>query len=176
MRFLLIALFIGGVIAALSGAKRTPDAAASTEAVPASGGSTGPRVAGASEGSSSSVRVGETVLQREPNGHFYADADVNYGRVRFLIDTGASTIALTQDDARRANVSFDPGRFEPVGSGASGPVYGQVVAIDSVAIDGKRATGLTGVVLRDADTSLLGQSFLRHMQSVQIEGDRMVLR
>jgi aspartyl protease family protein len=175
MRFLLIMLFIGGVVTALSGTGRAPQPSASMETTPDEGAS-GPRVAEASGSSPSTSRAGETVLQREANGHFYADAQVNYGRVRFLIDTGASTIALTQDDARRANVSFDTSRFEPVGSGASGPVYGQVVMINSIEIEGKRATGLPGVVLRDADTSLLGQSFLRRMQSVAIEGDRMVLR
>lgn len=119
---------------------------------------------------------GDTTLMREGDGHFYAQAEVNYGSVRFMIDTGASTVALTQDDARRANINFDPGSFQVVGSGASGPVYGQVVSIGSITLDGKRASGLTGIVMRDADRSLLGQTFLATLESVKIEGDRMVLR
>lgn len=119
---------------------------------------------------------GETVLLRDTSGHFYADADVNYGRVRFLVDTGASTIALTEADARSVGIQIDPTQYRVVGQGASGEVYGQPITIDSIALDGKRVTGLSGVVLRDGDVSLLGQSFLSRVGSVSIEADRMTLR
>lgn len=119
---------------------------------------------------------GETVLLRDSTGHFYADADVNYGRVRFMVDTGASTIALSEADARGVGIMVDPSHWTVVGQGASGAVYGQPITIDSIAIDGKRATGLSGVVLRDSGVSLLGQSFLGRLESVKIEGDRMVLK
>lgn len=120
--------------------------------------------------------AGETVLLRQPDGHFYANAEVNYGQVRFMVDTGATPVALSQADAMRANVAFDPGRFEVVGSGASGPVYGQAVTIHAITLDGKRAQGVPGVVLRDVPVSLLGQSYLRQLRGVAIEGDRMTLR
>lgn len=119
---------------------------------------------------------GETVLLRDASGHFFADADVNYGRVRFLVDTGASTIALTEADARAVGIMVDPTQYRVVGRGASGDAWGQTIMIDSIAIDGKRATGLSGVVLRDGDVSLLGQSFLSRIGSVSIEADRMTLR
>ena len=43
----------------------------------------------------------ETLLEREANGHFYVHAKVNGELVRFLIDTGASGVSLTEKDARR---------------------------------------------------------------------------
>lgn len=118
---------------------------------------------------------GETVLERSPAGHFYAVAEVNGEPVRFLVDTGASTIALTQDDARRARLPFDPSRFEPVARGASGLVRGQQVTVNRIVLDGKRATGLSAIVMEGGETSLLGQNYLRKLD-VRIKDDTMTLR
>ncbi len=119
----------------------------------------------------------ETVLERESDGHFYAYVEVNGQTVRFLIDTGASTVALTKDDAQRVGIPFSPSEFRVVGRGASGPAMGQLVTIGRVAIDGKQAYDVQGVVLDDGlDISLLGQSFLSKIPNVTIQGDRMTLR
>jgi len=118
----------------------------------------------------------ETVLERRPNGHFVAVANVNDQSVHFIVDTGADIVALTQEDARRAHVSFDPTRFEVVGRGAAGDVRGQDVRIASIVLDGKRAEDVRAVVLEGADISLLGQSYLRRLSEVHIQKDKMVLR
>lgn len=118
----------------------------------------------------------DTVLDRSPGGHFLAVADVNGEPTRFVVDTGADTVALTMDDARRAHVAFDPQQFEVIGRGASGDVRGQAVRIDRIVLDGKRATDVSGVVLEGGDMSLLGHSYLRKITDVQIKGDKMTLR
>ena len=117
----------------------------------------------------------ETVLERRPDGHFYATAEVNGQPVRFLVDTGASTIALTEADAKRARIPFDPGRYVPVGRGATSVVTGQDITVNSIVIDGKRGERLRGVVMEGAEQSLLGQNYLRRL-SVVINGDTMTLR
>ena len=117
----------------------------------------------------------ETVLDRTPNGHFLAVADVNDEPVRFVVDTGADTVALTLDDARRAHVDFDPAQFDIVGRGAGGAVRGQQVRIASIVLDGKRASDVRAVVLESADISLLGHSYLRKIHDVRITGDQMRL-
>jgi len=114
-----------------------------------------------------------TVIDRAPSGHFLTVANVNDEPIRFVVDTGADTVALTQDDARRAHIAFDPAQFEVIGRGASGPVRGQAVRIAGIDLDGKRASDISGVVLAESDVSLLGQSYLRHMSTVSISGDRM---
>jgi aspartyl protease family protein len=63
-----------------------------------------------------------------------------------------------------------------VGSGASGPVRGQQVMIDSVSLDGKEVRTLRGAVLEGLDVSLLGQAYLSRITSVTISGEEMVLR
>lgn len=117
----------------------------------------------------------DTVLDRSGGGHFLAVADVNGEPIRFVVDTGADMVALTEEDARRAHVDFDPYQFQIVGQGAGGPVRGQEVRIGKIVLDGKRATDVYGVVLEGADMSLLGHSYLRHISNVQIKGDKMIL-
>jgi aspartyl protease family protein len=118
----------------------------------------------------------DTVLERSPGGHFYAVAQVNGEPIRFIVDTGASTIAFSLEDARRARIPFDPSRFEAVGKGASGVVRGEEITVDRIALDGKEATGLRGLVMEGSEMSLLGQNYLRRMNSVEIRGDTMTLR
>lgn len=118
----------------------------------------------------------ETVLERHGGGHFIAFVDVNGATVRFVVDTGATSVALTQEDARRAGIDFDPGRFQVVGRGASGDVRGEPVTIRMMALDGKQAQDVSGVVLENSELSLLGQSYLRRLAGVQISGDTMTLR
>src|SRR3954470_17304965 len=107
----------------------------------------------------------DTVLDRSGGGHFLAVADVNGEPIRFVVDTGADMVALTEEDARRAHVDFDPNQFMVVGKGAGGPVRGQEGRIGKIVLDGKRATDVYGVVLEGADMSLLGHSYLRHISN-----------
>lgn len=116
------------------------------------------------------------VLQRGENGHFFVDAQVNGMPVRFLVDTGASTVALTTADAQRVGLQFARGEFDRVGAGASGPVNGKFVMLGSVTVQGKSATNVEGVIIEGGEMSLLGQSFLRRMGRIEIAGDQMIIR
>ena len=118
----------------------------------------------------------ETLLERGGSGHFYTYAKVNGELVNFVVDTGADVVALTVDDAQRLGIPVNPASFEVIGEGASGPVRGQNVTIDSIEVDGKLVNDVDGVVLADSSMSLLGQSYLSRMGEVQMRGDYMVLR
>lgn len=120
--------------------------------------------------------AGETVLSRSGNGHFYADVTINGAPVNLMVDTGASMIALTGADARAAGLSWHEADIRPVAQGASGPVYGVNVQLDNVVLGGHEARDVHGVIVPEGlGVSLLGQSFLRTIEPVRIEGDRMVL-
>lgn len=117
-----------------------------------------------------------TNLERQADGHFYAEAQVNGMPVHFLIDTGASGVALTQADARKMGLVFAAHEFTVIGSGASGPVRGKLVMLGRVTLGGKTVENVEGAILEGADRSLLGQSFLGRLGSLEMRGDRMVLR
>ncbi|MES2903154.1 MAG: TIGR02281 family clan AA aspartic protease [Pseudomonadota bacterium] len=115
-------------------------------------------------------------LDRAPDGHFYADAQVNGTSIRFLVDTGASGVALSAEDARRAGLPYFSSEFTAVGRGASGEVRGKLVTLDRVTLGGKSVENVSGAILEGSEMSLLGQSFLGRMGSIEITGDRMVIR
>ena len=123
-----------------------------------------------------SSQDGSLSLDRSADGHFYADVRINGNPVRMLIDTGASGIALSRADAQSAGLATSIGMNDVVGEGADGVVRGEYVKLDTVELGPLNASGLDVVVLNSGQQSLLGQSFLSKYSSVQIEGDRMVLR
>lgn len=119
----------------------------------------------------------EIVIERKSDGHFYADATVNGQLIRFLIDTGATTVALTTRDAQHVGLFFSPNEFAPIGRGASGEVRGKRVTIDHIALGHVDARRVPGAIIDEGlDISLLGQSFLSRIGSVRIADNRMTLR
>jgi aspartyl protease family protein len=118
----------------------------------------------------------EVILDRGSTGHFFTDARVNdKATIHFIVDTGATNVALTMADARALGLNLDPASFEVVGEGVSGPVRGQEVTLDSIDIDGKRMENVDAVVLEGSGMSLLGQSALAKIDRVEISGDTMIL-
>lgn len=113
-------------------------------------------------------------ITRSYDGHFYVTAQVNGVPIRFMIDTGASMVALSADDADRANVPMD-GQVG-IARGAGGDVEMTQTRIDSITVGGLTARAVRGAVLDQLDHSLLGQSFLSQLESVEISGDTMTLR
>jgi aspartyl protease family protein len=131
-----------------------------------------PAPAGPAAPAAAPGEIRETVLERSEGGHFYANVEVNGQLVRFLVDTGASGVALTEKDAARIGIPVDPSEYEIVGSGASGPVHGKFVTLDEVSLDGKAVHGVSGAILQGSDMSLLGQNYLG-LFSVEMRGDTM---
>ena len=126
--------------------------------------------------SSAPSSTDEIKLTREDNGHFYADVEINGSPIRVLVDTGASGIALSRSDARRAGLAVSAGMFEVIGKGANGDVQGEYVKLDRVSLGSTKVEGVSAVVLDEGEQSLLGQSFLSKFETVEIRGDTMVLR
>jgi len=119
---------------------------------------------------------GDTVLRRESDGHFYATVLVEGRDYRFLVDTGASIVALTAEDARAMGLEWDESRLMPVGRGASGDVYGVPAWIDRLEVGGIEARDVEAVIIPEGlDVSLLGQSILSRFPDVAISGNEMKL-
>lgn len=118
----------------------------------------------------------EVTLERSSDRHFYADASVNGQQVHFLVDTGASEIALTEDDARKVGIAVDPQKYELIGQGASGMVRGQYIELNKVDLGGIHQSDAKAVVVEGASVSLLGQPFLENVDEIVIRKGEMTLR
>lgn len=181
MRGLVVIVFVTAFVATLVAefaSRSTMPITAQAAATSTTDSSAGNRVAELKTDGSPQFSSGDNslALEREADGHFYADVRINGNPVHMLIDTGASGIALSRDDARAAGLATSIGMPDVVGEGADGEVHGEYVKLDRVELGPLSASGLDAVVLNSGQQSLLGQSFLSKYSSVQIEGNRMVLR
>ena len=99
----------------------------------------------------------------DPRGHFFAEGAVNGNSVRFLVDTGATTVALPAADAARLGLDYRKGRsaFTHTAAGVV-PVY--VVTLDTVRLGGIELNSVEATVIeRGLDIALLGMSFLNRL-------------
>lgn len=116
-------------------------------------------------------------LRRSADGLFYVTGIVNGVPVRFLVDTGASTIVLTADDAQRVGIGPEGDRFDDNADTANGKTQMARVTIDDLAVGQVRSRQVSAAVVRDGlGVSLLGQNWLSQLASLTIAGDRMILR
>lgn len=115
-------------------------------------------------------------LWEEDDGFFYANGSINGSSVRFLVDTGANTIALNRRLAERVGVDYLQGR-KGVATTASGVTPMYLVTLDRVSIGEIALRDVeAGVLLGDhPDIPLLGMSFLGKLDMVR-EGDRLELK
>lgn len=119
---------------------------------------------------------GEMVLDRNGDGHFYATAQVDGRDCHMLVDTGASVVALTGNDARDMGLDWDPNALAPVARGASGPVMGVPVMLDDISVGDFEAHNVPAIIVpQGLPVSLLGQSFLSRVPKVEIADDTLTL-
>lgn len=111
-----------------------------------------------------------------PDGHYYLTATVNGAEVRFVVDTGASQIVLTQRDARRIGIDTANLAYTGMATTANGTVATAPVRLDTMDLGPIHDTNVRAVVNRgDLDTSLLGMTYLTGFAKVEFDGNRMVL-
>ena len=115
-------------------------------------------------------------LQRGEDGHFHATLAIDGERIRFLVDTGATQMVLSQQDARRLGI--DPSRlvFSVPSMTANGRVYSAPVTLREVRLGPFTDRDVPAMVNGGAlSTSLLGMRYLDRFARVSVLGDRMLL-
>ena len=121
--------------------------------------------------------LAETQLRADASGHFFVDARVNGMAVRGVIDTGASTVTLNMDLARRIGLDLSNAK-RVVSQTANGKVNGWQVLLRSVQIGDIAVSNVVGHVIEGgADrlpVVLIGMSFLQHVE-MRRSGDTMSL-
>ena len=97
-------------------------------------------------------------------GHFIAEGQINGGAIRFLVDTGATTIAIPASDANRLRIDYRSGRRGTTQT-AGGPTPVFLVTLDSVRVGGIELQNVEAIVIEQGlPIALLGNSFLNRME------------
>lgn len=116
---------------------------------------------------------GSEVL-RAADGLFYVMAIVNGAPVKFLVDTGATMVVLTPEDARRAGVSPDDAHYNSSAETANGRTAMARVTLNEMIVGTKHTREIDAAVVQgNLPVSLLGQNWLAQLNSITISGDRL---
>ena len=119
---------------------------------------------------------GQIEVPRAPDGHYYLTAEINGEPVRFVVDTGATQIVLTKEDARRTGLDVDGLVYLGRANTANGEVRTAPVRLDRVTIGPIEDSNVRAVVNDGVmEGSLLGMEYLQRFSSVEIGGGKLVL-
>jgi aspartyl protease family protein len=120
--------------------------------------------------------TGQIEVPRARDGHYYLTLQVNGEPVNFLVDTGASEMVLTPEDARRAGVTIEDLIYTGRAMTANGEVRTARITLDTVRLGEVRDQNVTAWVNEgEMDMSLLGMSYLRRWSRIEIDDRALVL-
>jgi aspartyl protease family protein len=117
-------------------------------------------------------------LAADPGGHFLIDVVINGSKVRMMVDTGASIVALSREDARRIGVTPQPADFKAKVSTANGIVQVAPVLLKEVVVGELAVQDVQAAVFPDnrLQVGLLGMSFLSKLSHFEVAGRQLILQ
>ncbi len=120
----------------------------------------------------------ETVsIGQSANGHFEVNALVNDQRVNFMVDTGASTIVLTQADAEKVGIDISSLSYTNPVSTANGRTMAASVRLQEVKIGNITRQNIRALVSQEGQLSgsLLGMNFMNSLSAYTVQRDQLIL-
>ena len=133
-------------------------------------------VTGALVGSDQQVVGGDVRIRKADDGHFWAIAEINGVRRRMLIDSGATTTAISAATAKAANLDLDESPFGTVLSTANGDIAVSRSTVKKLDVGTITTSDLSVVVSPSfGDTDVLGMNFLSRLKGWRVEGDTLIL-
>lgn len=120
----------------------------------------------------------EIILHKSMNGHFQANVAINGRTIGMMVDTGASSVVLTGDDARAIGIAPETLDFSVTVMTANGRTTAAPVMLQDIAIGPISRSNISAIVAADGslEQSLLGMSFLSTLGSLQMQTDELRLR
>lgn len=118
-----------------------------------------------------------TTLRANRSGHFFARAHINNRPVAVLVDTGATAIALSYEDARQIGIEPRESDFTSLARTANGTVRTAPVTIDSIRIGDVEVRNLRGSIAEPGNqhVTLLGMEFIRRLGRFEMRGQELIL-
>lgn len=118
----------------------------------------------------------EIRVPRSPDGHYYLTLDINEVPIEFLVDTGATDLVLTQEDARKVGIDIENLAFLGQALTANGTVKIARTRLDKIELGGfVDHRFLASVNGGQMNGSLLGMSYLGRYDRIEITGDALIL-
>ncbi len=116
-------------------------------------------------------------LDPDKFGHYYANAELNGRAIALLVDTGASFVALTAEDARNIGIYPSESDFKLRMSTANGEARAAQVTLSTIRLGGISIYDVPAIVMQPgaSTTSLLGMSFLKKLSGFEVAQGRLVL-
>jgi aspartyl protease family protein len=116
-------------------------------------------------------------LRADARGHFQVEGAVDGRRLDFMVDTGATVIALRERDAGKLGIFPTPRDYTGRSSTANGIVKVAPVRLPSLEVNGIRVYDVAAVVIPDESLSvnLLGMSFLSRVRRFEMANGRLVM-
>ncbi len=134
------------------------------------------RLAGEFNPSAGNINQDTISFRADLSGHFVVRAKINDKNIDFLVDTGATDVALTLEDAATVGYKIDDLSFDIPVSTANGTAYAAAIMINKIEIGPISVSNVRASVVRsDMDTSLLGMSFLNKLKGYEVNGDLLTL-
>lgn len=119
---------------------------------------------------------GRIELPRAPDGHYYVTLIINDAPIRFVVDTGATSMVLSQGDAQRAGLPVADLAYLGQAQTANGIVQTAPVVLENVALGPFRDQGVTALVNSGAmEKSLLGMTYLHRFARLEISNGTLIL-
>lgn len=119
----------------------------------------------------------EMVIGPGRNGHFMVTAEIADVEIRFLVDTGASQVILTTEDAERLGHDLDSLEFSDRFQTANGTIRGAPLVLPELRIGDLEIAEVRASVIRAPMTaSLLGMSFLSRLDGYEVGEEGLILR
>lgn len=121
--------------------------------------------------------AGDVTLRATDHGHFETSAEINGRDVDVMVDTGATLVALTYEDAERAGIYLKPSDFTRGVATANGTAKFAPVTLDSISIGSITVRNINGGVMERGklNRTLLGMSFLGKLSRVEMRRNALVL-
>jgi aspartyl protease family protein len=121
---------------------------------------------------------GSETLEADAAGHFHAQAEIEGRVVAMIVDTGATFVSLSAEDAARVGLEPMPSDYTIAMSTANGTTHAAPVRLREIRVGAIVARDVPAVVLQPGllGQSLLGMSFLKTVGHVEMGSRQLVLR